>query len=325
MKTKILEELKKNEGYISGQDLCEKCNVSRTAIWKVINQLKAEGYEIHSVSNKGYKIISYPDILSKSEIQSSLSESKFVKEVVYLETVDSTNNKAKALGEEGALDGTLIVSEFQQSGKGRRGKGFQSPKGDGIYMTLLLRPEVIPAKASMITIVAAMAVREGLFNACNIEGKIKWPNDIVVEGKKICGILTEMSSELDYVNHVVVGMGINVNNNNMPDYIKDVAISVKMITGKEYKRSIIIAEVIRAFEKYYKLFLKSGDLKNIKGEYNENLIHFNQEVVIIKGNEKYTAKSLGIDNDGELLIKREGVEEKVISGEVSVRGVYGYV
>ena len=325
MKTKILEELKNNNGYISGQDLCEKCNVSRTAIWKVINQLKAEGYEIDSVSNKGYKIISYPDILSKSEIQSSLSENTFVQEVVYLESVDSTNNKAKILGEEGALDGTLIVSELQQAGKGRRGKGFQSPKGEGIYMTLLLRPEIVPIKASMITIVAAMAAREGLLKACNIDGKIKWPNDIVVEGKKICGILTEMSSELDCINHVVVGMGFNVNNSNMPDDIKDIAVSVKMITGKEYKRSNIIAEVIRAFEKYYKLFLQSENLENIKKEYNKNLIHFNKEVVIIKGNEKYTAKSLGIDDDGELLIKREGVEEKVISGEVSVRGVYGYV
>lgn len=324
MKAKILEELKQNKGYVSGQALCEKCQVSRTAIWKAINKLREDGYVIDSVPNKGYKIISYPDILSKSEIESALEEG-IVKEVIYFESTDSTNNRAKMSGEEGKPDGTLVVADSQDKGKGRRGRSFDSPKGKSIYMTLLLRPDINPVKASMITIVAAMAVTKGLNEACGINTSIKWPNDIVAEGKKLCGILTEMSAEPDHVNYVAVGIGINVNNETMPKEIENAAVSVKILTGKEYKRSTIISAVMKWFNVYYKKFLRTESLADIKDEYNKNLIHMDKDIEIIKGGERYKAKSLGIDDNGELITERDGQTETVISGEVSVRGVYGYV
>lgn len=325
MKTRILEELKNADGYISGQKLCEKCGVSRTAIWKTINQLKQEGYDIHSVTNRGYRLMAYPDILSQSEIESALEAGGIESGVLYYDTVDSTNTKAKLLGEQGSPSGTLVVADCQQSGKGRRGRSFDSPRGQSIYMTLLLRPDIPPTKASMITILAAMAVRSGLEEICAIKPLIKWPNDIVVNGKKICGILTEMSAEPDCINYVAVGIGINVNNDDMPEELQNVAVSVKQLTGAAHRRSPVIASVMKWFDVYYQRFLSTEDLSLVKEEYDSYLIHRGRDIEIIKGSGSYRAKSLGIAEDGELLIERDGRTETVISGEVSVRGVYGYV
>lgn len=325
IKTRVLKELKGAEAYVSGQDICERCGVSRTAVWKIINQLKSEGYEIDSVTNKGYKIIKAPDILSKSEIESVMTESGIVKNVIYFDETDSTNTRAKLFGEEGMTDGTLVVADCQNMGKGRRGRSFSSPKGQSIYMTFLLRPDISPAKASMITILSAMAVRSALSEVCGINALIKWPNDIVAEGKKICGILTEMSAELTKVNYVVVGIGINVNNEKMPKDIESVAISARMLTGKTHRRSLIIGSVCKWFGIYYGKFIETLNLSQIKEEYNKYLIHMDKEVEIVRDNEKYRAKSLGLADDGELLIERDGKTETVMSGEVSVRGVYGYV
>lgn len=325
IKTKVLMELKKTDAYVSGQDICESCGVSRTAVWKVINQLKSEGYEIDSVTNKGYRIIKAPDILSKSELESVIPQGGIVSSIVYFEETDSTNTRAKLLGEEGVEHGTLVVADCQTTGKGRRGRSFSSPAGQSVYMTFLLRPDISPTKASMLTIVSAMAVRSALSEACGIDVRIKWPNDIVADGKKLCGILTEMSAELTKVNYVAVGIGINVNNEKMPKDIENVAVSARILTGKSFRRSIIIGSVCKWFGIYYDKFIKTLDLSLIKEEYNSYLIHMNREIEIIKNGEKYTAKSLGLADDGELLIEREGRTEKVISGEVSVRGVYGYV
>ncbi len=325
LKTKVLESLKENRNYTSGQELCEKFGVSRTAIWKVINQLKEEGYEIDSVMNKGYKICSYPDILSKSEIESTFSKSEMINKVVFFEETDSTNIRAKILGEEGCESGTLVVADYQSSGRGRRGKEFESPKGESIYMTILLRPDLSPTKASMLTILTAMAVTKGIEESCGLKADIKWPNDIVYDNKKLCGILVEMSTERDFINYVVVGVGINVNNSIVSDALKDVATSIKMSTSKEQKRSVIMLNVINTFEKYYNEFMRVGDLSFVKDEYNKSLIHYDKSIVIIQGKEKFEAISKGIDDDGELIIEKDGKTSKVISGEVSVRGVYGYV
>lgn len=325
IKTRILKELKNTDTYVSGQDICEKCGVSRTAVWKVINQLKNEGYEIDSVTNKGYKILETPDILSKSEIESVIEDGSIVKDIIYFDETDSTNTRAKLLGEEGAVSGTLVVADCQNMGKGRRGRSFSSPAGQSIYMTLLLRPDTSPSKASMITILSAMAVRTALSEVCGIEGLIKWPNDIVADGRKLCGILTEMSAELTKINYVVVGIGINVNNEKMPEDIEKIAVSARMLTGKKQKRSLIIGSVCKWFSIYYNKFIETSDLSLLKDEYNRYLIHMNKEVEIIRDNEKYRAKSLGLADDGELLIEKDGKPETVMSGEVSVRGVYGYV
>lgn len=327
MKSKILELLKTTDDYISGQRLCETFGVSRTAVWKVIKQLKDEGYVIDSVNNKGYKILSSPDILSESEIKSALSltDTTILNRIIYLDEVDSTNTRAKLEADTGAPGWTLVTADRQISGKGRRGRSFDSPAGVGIFMTLILKPDFPPVKASMLTLISGLAVCKGLREVTGIPAMIKWPNDIVINGKKICGILTEMSSEMEYINYVVVGIGINVNNDKFPQDIADVATSVRLETGKVFRRSDIIASVIKHLKKYYDIFLRTEDLSLLKEEYNSLMINTGKRVLVIRGDENYEAVAKSIDNDGELIIERDGQVMKVMSGEVSVRGVYGYV
>lgn len=260
MKTKILNVLRKSDGYVSGQALCNMLGVSRTAVWKVINQLKEEGYVIEAVQNKGYHITQYPDILTSSEIMSQLtcvdtgSTTGIIREVVYYDETDSTNNEAKRAAErDSAADGTLYITESQTGGRGRRGRNWVSPAGSGIWMSLLLRPDIAPVNASMLTIVAAMAVQEAIHKVLTEDGhdaecRIKWPNDIVLNKKKVCGILTEMSAEMDYIHYVVIGMGINVNTTEFDDSIKATASSLYLETGDHLKRSRIVAAFQRALQ-----------------------------------------------------------------------------
>ena len=200
MKTEILTLLRETDGYVSGQELCEKFGVSRTAVWKAINQLKEAGYEIEAVQNKGYRLVSVPDILSESELQSVRKTRWIGEKIAFFDVVDSTNTRAKQLAEEGVPNGTYVIAERQDAGKGRRGRGFDSPAGQGIWMTLVLKPEIDPNHASMITLVTALAVSKAITDMTGRPAGIKWPNDIIMSGKKVCGILTEMSAQFDYVN-----------------------------------------------------------------------------------------------------------------------------
>ena len=253
MKAKILAALREAEGYVSGQELCERFGVSRTAVWKAINQLKKDGYEIEAVQNRGYRIVGTPDILSENELSSIRKTDWIGKKIYYYDETDSTNVRASRLAEEGAEHGTLVVADQQDAGKGRRGRGWSSLPGTGIFMTLILKPELNPSNASMLTLVAAMAVAKGITRCTGMEAKIKWPNDIVINGKKVVGILTEMSAQMDYVNHIVVGIGINVNNESFPEEIAQNATSLLLQSGKRVNRAALIEAVWEEFEKYYQL------------------------------------------------------------------------
>ena len=339
MKTKILNALRKSDGYVSGQALCNMLGVSRTAVWKVINQLKEEGYVIEAVQNKGYHITQYPDILTSSEIMSQLtcvdtgSTTGIIREVVYYDETDSTNNEAKRAAErDNAADGTLYITESQTGGRGRRGRNWVSPAGSGIWMSLLLRPDIAPVNASMLTIVAAMAVQEAIHKVLTEDGhdaecRIKWPNDIVLDKKKICGILTEMSAEPEHVNYVVTGIGINVNTTEFVDEIKDMASSIFVQTGVRIKRSHVVAQFAHDFTEYFNRFIKTQDLSLLVDDYNKMLINAGKTVRIEERGDAYTAEAYGIDNEGRLIVKVDdtGEEKKIIAGEVSVRGLYGYV
>lgn len=327
MKTRILKMLRNSKGYVSGQQLCNELGVSRTAVWKCINQLKDMGYVIEAVQNKGYRVLEYPDIINEVEICSLLEEDNiFYNKVYYFDEVDSTNNEAKRKAELGAKDGSLVVAESQTSGKGRRGKQWTSSKGSGIWMTLIRRPDIMPYSASMITLITAMATAKAINNVCNIACSIKWPNDIIVNAKKVTGILTEMSAEPDQVNYVVIGVGINVNTQQFPDDIKDKATSLIIETGCKVSRSHIIAEFLKQFDQYYNSFLRTGDLSEILDEYNSMLINCQKEVRVIGVKDEFTGVALGINEKGELIVRKEAdTLVNVMAGEVSVRGVYGYV
>ena len=326
MKTEILRYLKEADGYISGQELCERFQVSRTAVWKVVRQLEAEGYEIEAVRNRGYRLKTAGDILSQAEILSSIRGSWAGREILYLDEVDSTNPAAKKAAENGAVHGTLVVSERQTGGKGRRGRAWDSPRGTGIFMTLILRPNMAPVHASMLTLVAALAVADGIRECTGAESLIKWPNDIVMSGKKICGILTEMSADPDCINYVAVGIGINVNMEEFPEEIRGVAASIFTETGKKTKRSLLISAVMAAFERYYEVFMKTTDMSGLLEDYNGKLANCGRTVRVLDPAGEYSGTAIGIDREGELLVEMEDTTvRRVLSGEVSVRGIYGYV
>lgn len=326
MKEEILRLLRSADGYISGQELCNRFGVSRTAVWKAINQLKEAGYEIEAQQNKGYRLMAAPDLMTQAEIKSLLHTDWVAKEVLYFDTIDSTNTKAQELAEKGYPSGTLVVADKQESGKGRRGRSWVSPSGTGIFMTLMIKPDINPNKASMLTLVAALAVAKAITSVTDEEAMIKWPNDIVVNGKKVCGILTEMNAQFDYINHIVVGIGINVHNESFPEEISQMASSLMIEAGgKRFHRAQIIAETMSYFEQYYDTFLKTQDLSALVREYDKLLVNRNKSVRVLDPKEPFDGKAMGITPKGELIVDTWESRKLVSSGEVSVRGIYGYV
>lgn len=318
--------LRESGSYISGQQICEQLHVSRTAVWKVIEQLKDEGYQIEAVRNRGYRLTESPDILSQAEIESRISAGWAGRNVFYFPVTDSTNIQAKKLGEEGVPHGTLVVADAQEAGKGRRGRRWESPAGRDIYMSLLLRPELQPSSAPMLTLVMAVSVVRVLRRQTGADIRIKWPNDIVLDGKKLCGILTEMSAELGYIHYVVIGVGINVNQPEFPEEIADRAVSLMQAAGAPVLRAPLIAEVLREFEAYYRIFMATGDLSGMQQEYNRLLVNVGRKVRVLEPGHEYEGCTDGINEKGELLVRREdGTVTAVYAGEVSVRGIYGYV
>lgn len=333
MREKILRALRENKDeYVSGAALCEQYGVSRQAVWKNITALRENGYEIESVPNKGYRLLDSSDRIYAPDILSRLPERCLCRKIECFESVDSTNTKAKQLAELGEDEGTLIVAETQTAGKGRRGRNWQSETGVGIWMTILLRPPLLPVKVSSITLLTALALTKALREVCGVRAEIKWPNDVIIAKKKICGILTEMSSEENYVHYVVVGIGINANTAVFPKEIEETASSVFLQTGKRVNRCELIASMIRIFCQDYERFVKEQDLSSFVDEYNEVLANRDEQVRVYYGMVEQaspentdTGIARGIDRDGALLVEIEGQTKRILSGEVSVRGLYGYV
>jgi BirA family biotin operon repressor/biotin-[acetyl-CoA-carboxylase] ligase len=325
MKAEILTMLRESDGYVSGQELCNKFGVSRTAVWKAINQLKDMGYVIEAVSNKGYHMVSAPDVMNEAEIRSLLHTEWAGQELFCYDTIDSTNTKAKDLAEQGYPSGTLVVSDQQVAGKGRRGRSWESPSGFGIFMTLLLKPEINPNNASMLTLVAALATAKAISDITEADARIKWPNDIVINGRKICGILTEMSAQFDYINHIVIGIGINVHNETFPEEISQTASSLLLECGRRFHRASLIARFLECFEKDYAVFLETEDLEGLMKEYNALLVNTQKQVRVLDPKEPFEGKAIGITKKGELIVDTWESRKLVSSGEVSVRGIYGYV
>lgn len=326
MKSEILALLRETDGYISGQELCDRFGVSRTAVWKAINQLKENGYQIEAVSNKGYHLVGQMDVLTQNEIESRMKTKWIGKELHYKETTGSTNVDVKRLLDDGAKEGVLVVGGEQTQGRGRRGRSWQSPPDTNIYMSLGLRPDYQPDLAPMVTLIQAMAVAGAIKEVCNMDTEIKWPNDVVIHGKKICGILTEMSAEMGYVQYVVIGTGINVNIKEFPEEIRETATSLCIEKKETVLRAPIIAKTMEYFEKYYEKFLQTMDLSLLVDDYNRILVNCDKTVRVLDPQGEFEGIAKGIDEKGQLLVEKEdGTMTSVYAGEVSVRGVYGYV
>lgn len=266
------------------------------------------------------------DELSPENLRSRLRTGAFGREIIYYDQTDSTNLQAAVLAEAGAVHGTLVTAQMQSAGRGRRGRSWQQERGTAVAMSLILRPDTAPDKASMLTLAAAHAIVLAIERMSGEAAYIKWPNDIVMNGKKIVGILTEMHLAGEQIADLIVGIGINVGTEHFPQEIARMASSLYLETGKRIDRCELTAEILFQFEKDYEEFLKRGDLSGILESYNAHLINRGKEVRILDEADGYTGISRGILKTGELLVEREdGRLETVYAGEVSVRGLYGYV
>lgn len=332
VKAEILSLLREKADYVSGQELCEYFGVSRTAVWKAIGCLRQEGYQIDAVQNRGYRLTELQTVYGQNDIASRLQTKRMGRPVCFYENLGSTNVQAKLLAEEGAPEGALVVAEMQTAGRGRRGRDWESPANTNVYFTLILRPDFSPDKASMLTLVMGMAVAEGIRKTLPEKvirmspPGIKWPNDLVVNGKKICGILTEMSMERDYIQYLVIGVGINVGKQDYGPELAQKATNLETEYGVPVSRSILIANVMEAFEEKYDCFLKSQDMTEQAEEYNAMVVNRDREVGVLDPKGEYRGIARGINAAGELLVEMpDGSIREVYAGEVSVRGIYGYV
>ena len=247
------------------------------------------------------------------------------KKIYSYKEIDSTNVQAGRLAGEGAEHGSLIVTDLQTAGRGRRGRQWNSPEGSGLYFSLILKPDIRPDGASMLTLVAAMAVTKAIERATGMRPGIKWPNDVVLSGKKVCGILTEMSIQEKGIAHIIVGIGINVNAQEFPEEIAPTATTLEQECGKIVSREQLLGIILEEFEYYYELYMSTMGLSLIQEEYNSCLVNRDRQVRVLDPQGDYEGIARGINSRGELLVEREGTVQTVNSGEVSVRGIYGYV
>jgi len=325
VKNKILKILKDNEDFISGEEISKEFHMTRAAIWKYINMLKEDGYTIESVPRKGYRIISLPDILTYEEVKKYLDTDFIGRNIYYFDSINSTNKKAKEIAF-GEKEGTVLVAEEQANGKGRLGRQWISPKGKGIWMSIVLKPKVDPMTVAKITLLGAAAVHKALINM-GIKSEIKWPNDILIDGKKVCGILTEMSAELNMINYVIMGIGINVNldEDDIPEDLKDKATSIKIKKGEIIDRKQLLATVLNEFEKFYIDFINNNIVSKAINICKENSALIGKEIKVIRGEEIRLGRALDINEEGELVVEfKEGDIENIYSGEISIRGMKGY-
>lgn len=319
----LLSYLKEKRGsWVSGESLSNKMSVSRAAIWKHVRKLKEEGYVIESSPKKGYLLSRDSDLLLPNEIRERLSTRVFGKmDIHYFKELDSTNMKAKNLAEGGASEGTVVIAESQTAGRGRRGREwFSSSSGNGIYATLILRPAMSPTGAPRITLMTAVAVAEALLSLVELDVKIKWPNDILIKGRKLAGILTEIATEMDAVNYILVGLGLNVNTpaESFPEEIREKATSIFIETGEQFSRTRLIRACLEQFEKYYAMF-KENEFSSIIHRWKQlsDIVGKNISVDVI--GQEHMGEVVDIDDDGVLILKDDqGRIQRIFSGDVTL-------
>ena len=319
---RILELLRRQEGFLSGEDIGRELSITRAAVWKGIKKLREEGYEIEAVTNRGYRLTNPETMYNKRELEQGLKTKTMGQSIYFYEETDTTNNRARELALEGAPEGTLVVAEKQTAGRGRRGKVWESPLGTGIWMSLVLRPQIMPAEASVLTLLCGLATAEAIEAETGLSAGIKWPNDILINGKKAVGILTEMDCEMSEVHFVIPGIGINVNTASFPPEIAEIATSLYLECGKTVSRRRLVHKVLERLEEHYETFLRTGSFDAMLEDYRKHCITLGKEVHVL-GREPFFAEALDITPEGELLVRRadNGKEEVVFSGEVSIRGV----
>lgn len=310
--------------FVSGEELSRKISVSRTAIWKHIQSLRKDGYEIKAVSNVGYMLKNLPDLLLPSEVTPYLKTDRFGRSIYYHKETGSTNDLAKKLALEGAEEGTVVIAEEQKEGRGRLQRKWISPYG-GIWFSIILRPKINPVDASKITLLAAVVTADAIVDLAGLKVKIKWPNDLLVEGKKLAGILTEMDAEFDKINFLVLGIGINANFDleMFPSDFRDKITSLKTQLNKNMDRKILLADILNKLEKNYLDFL-NGPIENsfskiIQSRWNQLDGMAGNNIKVMISGEVVEGIASGINDQGGLIIKTtKGETKHLYAGEVTI-------
>jgi BirA family biotin operon repressor/biotin-[acetyl-CoA-carboxylase] ligase len=320
MQSLILQMLREHPGeFVSGEAMCKAFGVSRTAIWKHIKDLQDAGYEIEAVRNKGYRLQSSPDLVTAAEIREGLSTSLLGQNIIYRDTIDSTNNLAQELALNGAPEGTLVIADEQQQGRGRRGRNWFSPPHSGVWMSLILRPKLPLAHAAQITLVTAIALAKALSRVTGVQAGIKWPNDILFCKKKCCGILTEMHAEFDQIHHLVVGIGINVNvpQQDFPEDIQHIATSLQAVKGAKVSRAKVVQTVLEELEPLYRQYVANGGFGTLRDEWKAHNITLGNDIVAHTAQGMIQGRALDIDEFGVLLVEEpSGERKKIYSADI---------
>jgi len=319
-KDQLLGYLKEKSGsWISGELLSNKLSVSRTAVWKHVCKLKEEGYVIESATRKGYLFREPSDVLTPYEVGAGLDTRIFgTKDIVCLKETDATNLRAKELAGSGAPEGTVVIAETQTMGRGRKGRTWFSPYREGIYVSIIVRPEISPSAAPRMTLMAAVAVAEALDSLVQLKVKIKWPNDILVNDRKLAGILTEMSMEMDEVEYMVVGLGLNVNTpaRSFPEEIGGNATSILIETGERFSRVDLIQAYLKCYDNYYEILKRNGFAPIMK-RWKEFSDIIGRRVTVDVIGKKHIGKVVDIDDDGVLILKDDQSRfHRIFSGDV---------
>ena len=320
MSRDVLELLRAAGGYISGEKMAERLGVTRAAVWKKIAALRDAGYDISSVPRSGYALRSAPDRLIETEISQDLKTALVGRKVICYDAVDSTNLVLKNLAREGAEDGTVVVADSQGTGRGRMERAFFSPPGKGIWVSILLRPTFLPQDAPKCTLMAAVAVAHAM-EAFGLRAEIKWPNDILHDGRKLVGILTEMSAEMDRVNYVVIGIGINVNiaPEDFPAELRAIATSLMQMKGAPLPRVAFLQELLRVLDDLYASVQREG-FAPVLAAWREYAVTLGQEVRVIgPAGEEFEGVAADIDAEGALLVDTAEGRRRVLAGDVSIR------
>jgi BirA family transcriptional regulator, biotin operon repressor / biotin---[acetyl-CoA-carboxylase] ligase len=318
-KEKILNLLRSScSGFISGEELARKCGISRTMVWKHIKSLEREGFGIEAIPSRGYKIRTMPDILRPSDIKTALKTTVIGKNLQLLSEVASTNTLAMEMAADGTPEGTVVIAETQTNGKGRLGRTWVSPKGN-LYLSVVLRPNIPIYKAPLITLTGAVAVASAIRTTCGLEAGIKWPNDILISGKKVSGLLTEMSAEQDRIRHIVLGIGVDVNMEmgELPPEIRSLTTTLAAEAGAKINRTTLLQQVLRDLERWYRMFLNNHAA--VLEEWKKLNMTVGNRITVSGAGEDLDGLAQGVDSDGRLIVRLDdGTVRTVAAGDVTI-------
>ncbi len=322
MDEEILQLLRdRSSTFLSGEEISRRLKVSRTAVWKRIQRLRTLGYEIEASTRSGYRLIRSPDLLTPSEIKPFLKTKWIGKRIHHFQTLDSTNSKAYELALNGAEEGEVVIAESQEKGKGRLGRQWFSPPFLNIYVSLILRPKIPPHRASLVTLMAAVATAEAIRNFSGLLPLIKWPNDILLRDRKVAGLLNEIQSEVDRIHFVILGIGVNLNMDEkmFSKEIRNVATSLKIETGQAVSRKDFLQSLFLELESWYAMFLKEGSAVILKAWRDRAHIK-GKQVKVTSFGETLVGRAIDVDSDGALLLEIEdGTQKRVVAGDVEYK------